>query len=202
MTTYARAIGVVLTLLLAVTLPRASWAGAPADQLKSRVDEVIRILSTTESKRPADRRAAVRKIADQIFDWEETAKRSLGRHWKDRTPQEREEFVQLFTGLLEQSYIGKIDSYGGEKVKYGGDTIEGDEAVVRTNIITPQGSEIPVNYRMVRREGDQWKVYDVVIEGVSLVANYRSQFNKIIETSSYKDLVARLKAKAASPPSS
>ena len=202
MTIYARAVSVAVALLLALSLPRPGWAGAPTEQLKSRVDEVIRILSTTESKRPADRRAAVRKIADQIFDWEETAKRSLGRHWKDRTPQEREEFVRLFTGLLEQSYIGKIDSYGGEKVKYGGDTIEGEEAVVRTTIVTPQGSEIPVNYRMVHREGDQWKVYDVVIEGVSLVANYRSQFNKIIETSSYKDLVARLKAKAASPPSS
>jgi phospholipid transport system substrate-binding protein len=202
MTIYARAITVAVALVLTLSLPAAGWAGAPADQLKTRVDEVIRILSTMESKRPADRRAAVRKVADQIFDWEETAKRSLGRHWKDRTPQEREEFVRLFTGLLEQSYIGKIDSYGGEKVKYGGDTVEGDEAVVRTMIVTPQGSEIPVNYRMVRREGDQWKVYDVVIEGVSLVANYRSQFNKIIETSSYKDLVARLKAKAAAPPSS
>jgi len=202
MTFYARATTVAIALVLALSLPRPGWAGAPAEQLKTRVDEVIRILSTMESKRPADRRAAVRKIADQIFDWEETAKRSLGRHWKDRTPQEREEFVHLFTGLLEQSYIGKIDSYGGEKVKYGGDTVEADEAVVRTMIVTPQGSEIPVNYRMVRREGDQWKVYDVVIEGVSLVANYRSQFNKIIETSSYKDLVARLKAKAASPPSS
>ena len=202
MTIYARAITVAVALVLTLSLPAAGWAGAPADQLKTRVDEVIRILSTMESKRPADRRAAVRKVADQIFDWEETAKRSLGRHWKDRTPQEREEFVHLFTGLLEQSYIGKIDSYGGEKVKYGGDTVEGDEAVVRTMIVTPQGSEIPVNYRMVRREGDQWKVYDVVIEGVSLVANYRSQFNKIIETSSYKDLVARLKAKAAAPPSS
>jgi len=202
MTIYARAITVALALVLALSLPRPGWASSPAEQLKTRVDEVIRILSTMESKRPADRRAAVRKIADQIFDWEETAKRSLGRHWKDRTPQEREEFVHLFTGLLEQSYIGKIDSYGGEKVKYGGDTVEGDEAVVRTTIVTPQGSEVPVNYRMVRREGDQWKVYDVVIEGVSLVANYRSQFNKIIETSSYKDLVARLKAKAAAPPSS
>src|SRR5919201_279301 len=158
MTIYARATTVALALVLGLSLPQTGWASSPAEQLKTRVDEVIRILSTMESKRPADRRAAVRKVADQIFDWEETAKRSLGRHWKDRTPQEREEFVRLFTGLLEQSYIGKIDSYGGEKVKYGGDTVEGDEAVVRTMIVTPQGSEIPVNYRMVRREGDKWKV--------------------------------------------
>jgi phospholipid transport system substrate-binding protein len=201
MTMYLRPFAVVLTLVCALAASPA-WAGDPTDQLRARVDEVIKILTTMESKRPADRRAAVRKIADQIFDWEETARRSLGRHWRNRTPAERQEFVKLFTDVLENSYIARIDSYGGEKVRYNGDTIEGDEATVRSTIVTPSGSEIPVSYKMLRREGDQWKVFDVIIEGVSLVSNYRSQFNKIIETQSYNDLVTRLKSRASTAPSS
>jgi len=156
---------------------------------------VLKALDDPEIKK-ADgrRRAAVRKIADDIFDFPETAKRSLARHWLPRTQAERDEFVRLFADLLERSYISKIELYGGERIAYLSDSVDGDQAVVRTQIITRTGTQVPVDYRMLKR-GERWLVYDVVIEGVSLVANYRTQFNKIIQTSSYSELVKKMKVK-------
>jgi phospholipid transport system substrate-binding protein len=172
-------------------------AGAPLDQLKAQIDRVIKVLEDPELKKDGKssaRRAAVRKIADDIFDFPETAKRSLARHWQPRSPAEKDEFVRLFSDLLERSYISKIELYGGEKIMFLGDSIEGDQASVRTRILTKGGAEVPVEYRMLKK-ADRWLVYDVVIEGVSLVANYRTQFNKIIQTSSYADLVKKMKVK-------
>ena len=188
-----------LVLALAVTLltDRSAVAGVPTDQLKAQIDRVIKALEDPELKkegRAKDRRAAVRKIANDIFDFSETARRSLGRHWQGRTTAERDEFVQLFSDLLERSYISKIETYGGEKIHYNGDSVEGDQAKVQTKLVTKGGSEIPIEYRM-HKAGDRWLVYDVVIEGVSLVANYRTQFNKIIQTSSFKELMNKMKNK-------
>jgi phospholipid transport system substrate-binding protein len=145
-------------------------------------------------EKPKERRVAVRKVADDIFDFGETAKRSLGRHWNARTQAERDEFVKLFGDLLERSYISKIELYGGEKIQYVGDKIEGDQASVLSKLFTKSGSDVPIEYRMLKK-GDRWLVYDVIIEGVSLVANYRTQFNKIIQTSSYAELVRKMKTR-------
>jgi phospholipid transport system substrate-binding protein len=172
-------------------------AGVPSDQLKTQIERVIKTLEDPELRKDAKaqtRRAAVRKIAEDIFDFGETAKRSLGRHWAARTPAEREEFTQLFADLLERSYLSKIELYGGEKIQFAGDSVEGDIATVKTRIMTKSGSEVPIDYKMLRK-GDRWLVYDVVIEGVSLISNYRTQFNKIIQTSSYPELVKKLKTK-------
>jgi phospholipid transport system substrate-binding protein len=191
-----RGLALAAGLLLLLGAPRA-WAGAPTDQLKTQIDRVIKVLETVENKKDTkvqERRAAVRKIANEIFDFGETAQRSLARHWTSRTPAEREEFVRLFADLLERSYISRIELYGGEKITYVGETIDGDQAVVRTKLVTKQGTEIPVEYRMHLRDG-KWLVYDVVIEGVSLIANYRAQFNKIITTSSYEELVKKMKTR-------
>lgn len=187
----------VALVVVLLTGPSLGWAGPPTDQLRTQIDHVVKILDDPELKkesRALDRRKAVRKIADEIFDFAETAKRSLGRHWQPRSPAEREEFVQLFADLLERSYISKIELYSGERITYLNDSIEGDQAVVRTKIVTKQGTEVPIDYRMLKK-GDRWLVYDVIIEGVSLVANYRTQFNKIIQTSSYQDLVKKMKTK-------
>ena len=185
-----------LGIMLGPWLATPARAGAPLDQLRAQIDRVLRVLEDPAMKKETHgrRRAAVRKVADDIFDFQETARRSLARHWHPRTPAEQAEFVKLFAGLLERSYISRIELYGGEKIIYVGDSLEGDAAVVRTKIITKSGTEVPVEYRMLRR-GDRWLVYDVIIEGVSLVANYRSQFNKIIQTSSYPELVRKMKAK-------
>jgi len=172
----------VLALLL-VALP--ARAGEPTDQLRAQIDRVIKVLEDPE---------LIRKVANDIFDFGETARRSLARHWAQRTAAEREEFVQLLADLLERSYISKIEAYGGEKITYVGETIDGDQATVRTKLTTKEGTDIPVDYRMLKR-GDKWLVYDVIIEGVSLVANYRAQFNKIILTSSYQALVKKMRTK-------
>ncbi len=188
-------IGFVVSVTLAAGVS-AARADAPTEALRQSVDQVIRVL-----EQPGDHRADVRKIANGIFDFQETAKRALGRHWPQRTPQEQKEFTQLFADLLEKSYLGKIELYHGEKVAWNGDTVNGDDATVRTKILTKQGTEIPVDYRMQQKDG-RWLVYDVNIEGVSLVANYRTQFNKIIQTESYGSLVEKLRAKDAQPAAS
>ncbi|HEV8614456.1 MAG TPA: ABC transporter substrate-binding protein [Methylomirabilota bacterium] len=194
-----RSLGLAGAVLLALSLvtARQAVAGPPSDQLRSQIDRVLRVLDDPELKKEGqarERRAAVRKIADDIFDFGETAKRSLGRHWAARTPAEREEFVRLFADLLERSYISRIEFYGGEKIQFTGDTIEGDLATVRSKLVTKQATEIPIEYRTLRK-GDRWLVYDVVVEGISMVSSYRTQFNKIIQTSSFTELVNKMKSK-------
>jgi phospholipid transport system substrate-binding protein len=194
--------------VLALMLESPAWpdtlTGVPTDQLRGSVDKVLKLAGDPASKREPvrERRASLRRIADDIFDWKETAQRSLGVHWQQRTPAEREEFVQLFADLLERSYLSKIELYDGEKIGYMGDTIEGDRAVVRTKLVNRLGSEMGVNYRMLRRDGERWKVYDVEIEGVSLIANYRTQFNNVLRRSSYPEVVRALKAKTRAEPES
>jgi phospholipid transport system substrate-binding protein len=175
----------------------SAWAGVPTDQLRTQIDQVIKTVENPEMKaRPTDRRAALRKIANETFDFQEMSRRALARHWQERTPAEREEFVRLFADLLERAYVSRIEDYGGEKIAYNGDTIDGEAALVKTKIVTKQGTDIPVDYRMLRRS-ERWLVYDVIIEGVSLINNYRNQFNKIIQTSSYQALVDRMKTKSS-----
>jgi phospholipid transport system substrate-binding protein len=189
----------VVSLVLAPFVACAAEGAGPTDQLRGNVDRVLKLVADPAYKAPEktkDRRREVRKIADDFFAFDETAKRSLGRHWQARTPAERQEFVQLFSDLLERSYLTKIELYGGERIQYVGETVDGDQATVKTKIVTKQESEIPVEYRMMKR-GDKWLVYDVVIEGVSLISNYRTQFNKIIQTSSYQELVKKIRAKDA-----
>jgi phospholipid transport system substrate-binding protein len=194
---FAHALALATALLLVGHGPDRAWAGAPTDQLKAQIDRTVKILDDPELKksgRQRDRRAAVRQVANEIFDFSETAKRSLARHWAARSQAEREEFVQLFGDLLERSYISKIELYGGEKIKFVGEVTDPDGAIVRTRLVTKQDTEIPIDYRMHAR-GDKWLVYDVLIEGVSLISNYRTQFNKIITTSSYQELVRKMKSK-------
>jgi phospholipid transport system substrate-binding protein len=172
-------------------------AGIPTDQLRGATDRVLKVLQDPELKQPAKkdaRRQQIRAVADEIFDWQETGKRALARHWQGRSPTERQEFSALFADLVERSYISKIERYSGERIVYAGETVEGEQATVRTKLITKSNTEIPIDYRM-QKEGDRWRAYDVVIEGVSLVSNYRTQFNRIIQQSGYGELVNKLKAK-------
>jgi len=172
-------------------------AGVPTDQLKGAVERVLKTLDDPTLKgeaRLGERRVAVRKIANEIFDFSEIAKRSMARHWQPLSEAQKNEFVGLFADLLERSYISKIETYGGEKIQYTAERADGEFATVSTRIITKNGTEVPVDYRMIKR-ADRWLVYDVSIEGVSLVSNYRTQFNKIIQTTSYNELVSKLRNK-------
>ena len=187
----------LLAVGLAVTAVAPAAAGVPTDQLRGAVERVLKTLEDPTLKgegKVAERRVAVRKIANEIFDFGEIAKRSMARHWQPLSEAQRNEFVGLFADLLERSYISKIETYGGEKIQYTAERTEGEYATVSTKIITKNGTEVPVDYRMIKRS-DRWLVYDVSIEGVSLVSNYRTQFNKIIQTSSYNELVSKLRNK-------
>ena len=193
----ALAWGVALAGLLIVSTAHGSFAATAQEQIKGAIERVVSTLNTPALKgdgKAVERRSAVRKIANEIFDFGEIARRSLGRYWQPLSEAQRSEFVGLFGDLLERSYISKIELYGGEKILYGGERMDGDLAVVSTKIITKNGTEVPIDYRLVKR-GERWLVYDVSIEGVSLVSNYRTQFNKIIQTTSYQELVKKMKTK-------
>lgn len=191
-----RSVVTVLALALSTLLaPAAGLAGEPTEQLRTQLERVLKTVQDPELKktgRVAQRRA-VRKVADEIFDYADTARRALSRHWAQRSAAEREEFVALFADLFEHAYISKVELFEGERVAYLGDTVEGGEATVRTRFLTKQGSDVHVDYRMQRGRSGRWVVYDVLIEGVSLVDNYRTQFNSVIQRSSYQELVRKLK---------
>ena len=190
--------GIVVAALAATFLASAAvWAGPPTDQLRSYTEAVIRVLEDPALKvdgRRGERRAAVRRLAVEVFDVNETARRALALHWQARTAAEREEFVALFAELLERTFINRIDYFGGERPRFVSESIDGDVAVVRARVVTRGGTEVPVDARLVRR-GERWLVYDIAVESISLIANYRAQFDKIIRTSSYEDLVRRLRTK-------
>ena len=192
----------LLSLLIAAVVlmgwgPGSAWGAEPTEQLKTQLERVLKVVQDTEVKqggRAAERRA-VRKIAEEIFDFSDTARRALARHWAQRSAAEREEFVALFTDVFEHAYLSKVELLQGDRVAYLGDSVEGDVATVRTRLTTKQGSQLDVDYRMQHRgPSGRWLVYDVLIEGVSLVDNYRNQFNSVIQRSSYQELLRRLKA--------
>jgi phospholipid transport system substrate-binding protein len=200
MRTHQRSALSSLVIALWLGLATPALAGPPTDALRKHVDQGVKVLGDPALKNQAEaRRAQLRRIAEEIFDFPDTARRALGPHWSARSPQQQQEFVRLFSELLERSYFSKIDNYQGERVNYTGETIKGDEAVVKTSIALRSGADVPVEYRMHLANG-RWLVYDVVVEGVSLVSNYRTQFNKIVQTESYDALVQRLRAKDASEP--
>ena len=185
-----------LIVLFGLAWVHGASAGPPTDQLRDGVQHVVQILKDPElmgdAKAP-ERSAAVNKVADEIFDFGETAKRALGPHWAQRTPAERDEFVRLFTELVQRTYLSKVDQYNSE-MTFQGDEVDGNQAVVRTTLLLGKGSQMALDYRM-HHPRDRWQVYDLSIDGISLVASYRSQFNKIVRTDSYEGLVARLRSR-------
>ena len=188
---WRRVIPLIAVLVLA--LGPEAWAGAPTEQLRTYTDQVLKILQNP-SMTLADRREAVRSLAEEVFDVTETAKRALGQHWLQRSQAERDEFVKLFANLLEQTYIARIDEFGGEKLTYVGEQIDGERAVVRAKITTKNGTDVPVESRVLLK-GNRWLIYDILIENLSLISNYRAQFDRVIRTASYDELVKRLKTK-------
>ncbi|MBF8279351.1 MAG: uncharacterized protein HW385_783 [candidate division NC10 bacterium] len=192
-----RALALVTAALLVVWEPTESLAGLATDQVKGTVDQVLKILTDPAlkgEKKLRERRAKIRQVVLQRFGFTEMSKRSLGRYWSERTPEERTEFVRLYTDLLERAYIDRVDGYTGEQVVYLGESVDGDYSEVRSKIVTKRNQEIPILYRLQKTNAN-WEVYDVIVEGVSLVNNYRTQFSKIIRTSSYQVLVKKMQVK-------
>ncbi|HXE98672.1 MAG TPA: ABC transporter substrate-binding protein [Dongiaceae bacterium] len=186
---------ILLVLTTLIFMATAAWA-SPTEDVKKTVDEVVRIVSDKEMKKNVTkRRQALKKTISSIFDYSEMAKRSLGKHWNDRKPEEKKQFAELFSTLLEDSYAGKIESYNNEKIVYIKEFQDDeDHAVVKSKVVTAARDEFTLDYHLLKQNG-KWMVYDVVIEGVSLVSNYRSQFNKIITANGYDRLVKKLQSK-------
>jgi phospholipid transport system substrate-binding protein len=173
-------------------------AGVPTDQIKGTVDRAVSVLKDPGLKPAAktkERRDQLRQILFARFDFTEMAKRALGPNWRRRTPQEQDEFVRLFSDVLERAYADIIESYTDEKIVYLNERIDGTFADVGSKIQTSKGEEYSIYYK-AHLVSNEWKVYDVVAENISLVNNYRSQFNRVISHSSYEELVRRLKDKA------
>lgn len=188
---------VALLLGLAWSVTPVLAGGAATEAIKGTINEVIRILSDQGMKKPEraqERRKVLEKVVGDRFDYEEMAKRTLAAQWQKLNEKERAEFVHLFMKLLTNSYADKVEGYSGEQVHYLNERLEGDYAEVRTKAISGK-AEIPLDYRLLSKSGD-WRVYDVVVDGVSLVSNYRGQFAKIIRTSGYDDLVKQLREKS------
>ena len=169
----------------------AGTAG-PREVVQTAVGRVIAAMQDDPSR--AQTRTEIRKAAASLLDFEEMARRTLTRHWTTRAPQEQAEFVRLFTDLLERSYIGRIESWSGEKIIYTSETVDGSFASVRSKIITRR-AEIGIEYRLLQRDG-RWRVYDVLMDGVSFVATYRSEFERIIQQSSWAGLMDKLRKRA------
>jgi phospholipid transport system substrate-binding protein len=187
----------VAAVILLVGGASADPGGAATEAVRSTINEVIRILKDMELKKPGraeERRLLLEKVIGDRFNYDEMARRSLGAQWNKLSDKERQEFVGLFKGLLSGSYVDKIEGYSGEQVHYLNERLEADYAEVRTKVASDK-TEIPLDYRLLNKSGD-WRVYDVVVDGVSLVNNYRSQFTKIIRESSYADLLEKLREKS------
>jgi phospholipid transport system substrate-binding protein len=173
-------------------------AEAPTDQIKATVDKALIVLKDPRLKATAkakERRELLKQILFARFDFTEMAKRALGANWRRRTPKEQEEFVRLFTELLERAYADTIESYTDEKIVYVGERLDDSYADVNSKILTSKGEEFSINYKAHLTAGE-WRVYDVVVENISMVNNFRSQFSRVIANSSYEELIRRLREKA------
>ena len=189
----------IFTFMASLASLTRAQAGAPLDLVRTTVDRAIQILKDPKLSSPDKKKERVdrlREALDAIFDYEEMAKRALGYHWRQRTRAEQEEFVKLFREFLQRVYSDKIGLYGGEQVRFGREVMDDEFAQVESTIIQPKGEEIAVVYKL-RQVNGQWKVYDAIVENIIVVNNYRSQFDRVISSSSYEALVKRLRGKAA-----
>jgi len=174
----------------AVAVPGVS----PSETVESALTRVISVMQ--ESGNRGDRRAEVRRIASELFDFGEMTRRALSRHWGARSVEEQREFVALFTDLLERSYMNRIEGYAGERIRFVGESVDGGYATVRSKVLTQRRTETALDYRLHARDG-HWRVYDVLVDGVSFISTFRSQFDRIITAESYASLVEKLRGKQA-----
>ena len=191
-------LGVPLALFFGISLAaQAVWAGGATDAMKGTIDEVLRIVQDKELRKPAkaeERRKLLEQIVGERFDYSEMSRRALGAPWAKLSDKEKDEFVGLFQTLLVNSYADKVEAYSGEGVEYINERTEKDYAEVRTKVLTGK-TEIPLDYRLLFK-ASVWRVYDVVVDGVSLVNNYRGQFTKILRSGTFADLLDQLRKKS------
>jgi phospholipid transport system substrate-binding protein len=186
-------------LLLALGVHALARAGEATDQLKQTTEKILAIVQDAALKgadKDEERQKQMRKVVDERFDWAAMGRSAVGKNWRDLSEAQRTEFTACFSELIEKTYLAKVESYTGEKIVYKGDKVADAFGIVEVVVVTLRGTDIPVSYR-VQKKGDAWLVYDVNIEGVSLVNNYRSQIGTILNTSSFDVLISKIKAKIA-----
>jgi phospholipid transport system substrate-binding protein len=191
----------MLNILMGVLLAAAgsSATAGPTETVQRAVQQVFTQQDGPAVKKvsTAERRADIRKVAENLFDFQEMSRRSLGPVWDTVSPAEKEEFVRLFTSLISNAYMGKIEQYTGEPITYQEERVDGDEASVRSRVVTPKGSEVGIEYRLYRT-ADRWAVYDINVDGVSLVGSYKAQFSRLLQRGSFADMLKQLRQKAGS----
>lgn len=192
-------IGIALSVawLLAAEAAQASPPVGPRDAVEAAV---TRFMNITQNGRPdgalgGERTDQIRQIVRELFDFDEISRRALSRYWETISREQQVEFVTLFRNLLERAYLTQIEAAGGEKITFLGESMDGDAATVRSKVVTRQGTEIPLDYRVHVRDG-RWRIYDVLIQGVSFISSYRTQFDRVIRAESYGALRERLQQKA------
>jgi len=177
---------------------KAANAGEPTEAIRGAVNQGVEILKNAKLDNQKQRAQVIdqlRQVVYPLFDFNEMAMRSLGANWRRLNPQQRKEFVSTFTALLEKTYANQIDLYNGQQVIYTGETVDGDYAQVDSRIIDKNGQTYSVVYKLHRVDG-KWRIYDVVAENISLVNNYRAQFNRVIAKSSFEELLKMMKQQA------
>ena len=197
MTALPRRITAVLALVLGIAVASPADAGPPTDALRVSIDRLFAVLEDESLKAPgraAERQRTIRALAEDALDFNESARRSLAAHWDARTPEERARFARLFTDLIDQAYLARI-ALDGERISLDGESITDKEAVVKGRALSKSGGVTPVQFYLHQDGAGRWRLYDVSFEGISLVSNYRAQFNKIIRASSFDELIVRLEAK-------
>ena len=195
----------ILALVLVATTA-AQPTATPRQIVQDAVARVVAVVGEQHAREGAAAhgdtgraRAEIRRIAGDLFDFDEMTRRALSRHWAGRTPAEQAEFVRLFTDLLERGYLGRIQSYAGEKIIYLGEGIDGPFATVKSRVVAPtRRTETALDYRLMLKDG-KWRVYDVLVDGVSFVSTYRSEFNRVIQSTGYESLVERMRSKTFVP---
>jgi phospholipid transport system substrate-binding protein len=199
MTTWiAIALSVVVSLLM-TEAAQASSAIGPRDAVESAVDRFMNLQNSRSDNAPltAERLGQIREIVRDMFDFDEISRRALARHWQTLQREEQAEFVTLFRDLLERAYLAQVETVGNEKIVFLGESSEGDgAAIVRSKVVTRQGTQIPLDYRLHLLDG-RWRIYDVVVQGISFIASYRTQFDRVIRAESYGALRERLQKRAA-----
>ena len=188
-----RALVIALVLVTGATAQTMT----PTETIRNQVEQALHTGTAAPSgtsESAEQRRTQIRRAAEGLFDFAEMSRRALGRYWAGRSQAERDEFVTLFADLMARAYLGKIERYAGESITYVAERVDGDLATVDSRVITPKKTEVPIEYRL-RRVGDRWAAYDVLIENVSLISTYRSQFDRIIQTSSFDELLKRMRQK-------
>ncbi len=181
--------------------PGPAFAGSPAEQLASQIDRVLAVLGDPAFKgneQVGPRRHAVRQVTDELINWDEMGRRTLGTHWQTLSDDDRRAFVALFSEMLNRAYLRNLDRYEGEKIVVTGDSVDGDRAVVQARVVGRDGQGgMPLDFAMLR-EGERWRVWDIRMQGTSMVGGYRAQFARLLQTESYDSVLRRLRERVES----